>query len=328
MNQSDTLGLITAHLSNSKLKKLYLLGIISLLSHVAKSNLWWYMRVQVLCARKNLSLMEAPSSDQIDWKEVYLILCRQPSGGSKTVWNREDNLTASKIIARSSLHVVSEDVIQCAREGSINILSEYIDYCDPDSRIECLFEAARCGHSEVVTLLLERQDVFTPEYREFYLEKVLQYVCRAQSGNERGNYTLIVTELLSGTAGPELFYAALEYDDNWEIVELLLEHSPEDMELHIDGILRTAVTSDRRASAGLLISAGADPLTVLENGVEAGWQMLEFLLEQIPEGTIPSSLARSIFREALRREDCRCLDLLMFRQEVRDVALRVHSGSM
>ena len=165
--------------------------------------------MQVLCSRTNLSVVEDTTSGPIDWKEVYLILCRQPEEGSKTLWNREDNLTASKIIAQSSSHTLSEDVLQSAREGSINILSEYIDDCDWTTKLLCLFEAARYGHAELVTLLKERDP-------DEALEQALLAACSAQLGNERGNYTLIVRELLSGTADPELFCAALEYDDNWE----------------------------------------------------------------------------------------------------------------
>ena len=152
MNCSDTASLITSHLSDSELEKLYLLGLLPGLQDISLRCTWWYSRVITLFSHGKFYLISY--DPKTDWKQVYIILVRELQKDYPSYCNEEDNLAAAQIIGLQ-INLCSMDCVwQAAREGLVNILPWLIRGLDSGTHLGCLIQAVECGQDKIVELIL------------------------------------------------------------------------------------------------------------------------------------------------------------------------------
>lgn len=210
---------ITVYLTNEELKRLYLLGLISSLSQLANSEIWWYDRV---CILSSLSL---PIGSGDSWKQTYqLLLCARL--GRTDFYNAEDNATVMEIMWRLGCEPGVDDIRRAAGAGHLRSLRWLLD--NGAAHPNCFYpiiEAAMGGQAEAVQMLLSEARANAAE--SYGRTNALVAACRVTNPDRILSYIEIVRLLLlDGRIDPARWQSeALHVDTNYdgsEIIDLLL----------------------------------------------------------------------------------------------------------
>lgn len=312
MNILDISYHLTSYLSNAELFTLYLFGLVPDLRSLSTNQRWWCERVRVLYPTLSQSYEHYAEQENYDWRTTHIVLSRELEKESPSLWNREDNVLATELlsIGRSDVQL-DEFILDAAREGSTSLFAHFIGGSVSErTKEQCLMSAVEYGHVEIVKLCLSNKvNIGALPYALFR-------ACQARWGNESGNYTRIVQALLPEKLESSLckclIMEACKYDDNVEIVKLLL--SSLEMTTLDEHVLQFVVSNNRKKIASLLIEAGVQCDRCLIEAVIAGPEMLELVLGYWPQDTrMHPAYALCI---AIEREDVRCVDILLSIPEV------------
>lgn len=307
---------VTSYLSNNELLTLHLLGLLPHLRALSSNQRWWYERVRAIFS----ATLNIKFNLEVNWRTTHIVLVRELEKDSPSLWNREDNVMATRLLTAEGFGGGRERryMIDAAREGSTSLFSYFLGrgIGDRETLCDCLLSAAEYGHQEIVLTLLGRSKPSSElAIEEDVHSEALKRACQARWGNETGNYTRIVQALLPKKLDDvtccDLIAYACEYDDNADIVKLLLERSTIDVDS--TSLLEIVVENGRKLIASLLIELGVSPNLYLTEAVKSGHEMLEFLLERISPGRTDGITALS---HAISLEDVRCVDLLLSLPEV------------
>lgn len=319
MDVPDIASSILSLLDNASLGKIYVLGLIPILSWLQASSLFWHSRVETLAGRR------IAFDCNLDWKWTYQLLILELVAPHPRFYNREDNVIVLQILSSFGHEPTQTDVCDAAGYGKPRILKWLLNHAripefSGDFEDPPLVLAAKYGRDECVDLLLDdRKGV-----RRWRLSAI-DGAQRMRLPYNKDRYAKILTMLLDldRCHGMDEEYINVMYcsitmcGDDPDKVRLALDRIISIPELDMFVCVRGAMA---RSSLKVIRVLMSDPRVRLRVGKERvisiaihkGWiRSLEVLLEYpYARAQLRQSDIALAERFCTRLESCHILDLI------------------
>lgn len=260
MNLEDTIRIIASYLDNDVLEKLYLSGAVPELASFFSDQHFWHDRVETITQKR------VKYDHNIDWTETYQILNTELREEEASLWNKEDNVLAVRLLHSLGYIPRTSDLILAVENGSVNILHFLLQ----EGSVDPNRSEGRAGYPPitiaateglVLTFRLLLLDPRVDPTSEEGDTNALIEACAAING-DNGNYTEIVRLLLEdGRLDPtreehQCLRTVSEYDDNVEIMKILLADKRIDPNSDVGSAIQYAAEMGREKIVKILL---ADP---------------------------------------------------------------------
>ena len=300
--QRDIAFVITSYLNNLDLEKVYLSGLILNLNSLVVDQNWWYERIRTLIGSRILRSIET------DYRSTYQTLELELSKSQPSFCNRDDNVTALRLLTEWGFAPSQSDVRQAVQMG----LKKTLSYLIRDLKVEIV---TTTRWQEPIILAAENG-----EEEAVMLSLTIPCCWEARWGNESGNYSRIVEALIEADVDNDLDYRVCaeciaEYDDNAEILSLILPRLRQDQISWANWA--TVVEKKRYKMLRMLLQDERfNPNDVLDEAILTEDEKILDLVLSHPRISLVEH-DNEILKCAMRNNKVKAVDLLLARPEIR-----------
>lgn len=339
MDVRDIAFHVTSLLTDLDLEKLYIAGVLPVLSQLVQSQVWWHARVETLISRHTSFASDDP------WKQTYQLLSGRLAQGKSQLffYNMEDNVTLVRLLLevghKPDRHGI--DISLCATNDKPKIMRALLHEGSMSPNCDFpLYGAVMNGNIECVRLLLgDKRTSLSGTRISTIREDLLSAACLVRYQSKYQNYIEIVEALLAdercdvAVQSTTAIGSASSSGDNVELVRLLLSDGRVPIK---EAYLITAAEKGRERILFTLIESGRLDLVVsgplaLKVAVQEGhYDIALLLLVALDEIGKTNELYNSILDLAMKRDNREMVALLMESRWVRDSLLegRLHRAKL
>lgn len=262
LSQRDVAAIILSYLPDESLKLLHSLGVTPTLLVNSKDSLFWKRRVETLV---RVGLEDIPRN----WREIFTSLSKD---GILHLRSSIDSVETLELLYSLGVTPTSSDLRFAVENDLPNSLQFILDEGSVDPNERRLYPSDERGHLSVaiviaadegylrcVEILLADERV-DPDIDEDGFVPLTQACCALNSAVPLSNYERIVQLLLDDPRvdpnqhGHNLFSAALSFEDNWTIIEILLRDIRLDPDLDDEAVQQAISISAAAKSLELLLA--------------------------------------------------------------------------